>query len=116
MSLTRQQLLDKAQPRFEWVEVDGFGKVGIQSLTPVQRAHREMQCYDQVTGQLDDSQTALSDVRMIIDQVCEAPDKAMFAEDDEDELAQLDAGRLRPLLDAILKFNGPDAAKNGSAA
>lgn len=113
MSLTKQQLLDAAKPQFEWIEVPPFGKVGIRSLPSLQQSRRELQYYN-ADGSVNADELSRAGLYLIIDQVCSAPDQPLFTEDDIEQLAGRDYAKLKPLVEAILKFNGEDEAKNGS--
>ena len=105
MSLTAQQLLQKAQPRFEWVEVEGFGEVGIRSVSRLAASVRDSSYRDPVTGQLMPDRLAGADVHTLIDQLMISPTESMFTDEDFDQLASLDAAQLAPLYLAINEFN-----------
>ena len=111
MSLTKAKLLDWAKQRFEWVEVPGVGKVGIQSVPKWLQAKRQATYTDPITGEVLHDEVAKMDAYALIDQVMEAEGKPLFDESDLGALMQLDAARLAPLLYAINQFNGGTEAR-----
>ena len=105
-TLTRSQLLTKAKPKFERVEVEGFGVVCLRSVSPLQQSRRDFTYFDLKTGAPIAEEFAKSTVHAIIDQVCGEDGKPMFTDADFEELAGLDNATLGPLIAAINDFNG----------
>ena len=104
MSITKQTLLDSCALRFEWVEIDGVGRVGIRSVPEVQLSRRRYMC-------LEEPHRSLADVYMLVDQLMTDEQTPMFEEADADALGQLDGDRLDPYKQAVYAFNAPDQKK-----
>ena len=105
-TLTKAILLEKAKPRFEWVEVGGFGRVGIRTCPQVRLSRRYVSYTDQATGEMIPEEQAKSGIHRLIDQLMETEERPMFTDDDFEMLADLDPEKLSPLFDAIETFNG----------
>ena len=114
MSITKQHFLNKAKGRFEWVEVEGFGKIGLRSIPQITSARRDCQARDLETGLFTEEGFAAAPIYQIIDQVMSNEKTPLFAEEDFESLAELDPVALNPIFEAIAKFNGNES-KNGSA-
>ena len=82
MTLTKEALLEKCKSRFEWVEVAGFGKVGLRDQTEVKRAFRVSRQFDK-NGNFVESARELRRIHMIVDQVMSNESEPMFASDAE---------------------------------
>lgn len=106
MSLTAKQLLEKAKPRFEWVQVKGWGKVGIRSRGKLLASQREASYRDMNTGELIPEELVKADLHVLIDQVMKDEKTPMFSDDNLQALGECDEQLLIPLYDAITKFNG----------
>ena len=111
MSLTKQQLLDKAKPRFEIVDVEGWGPVGIRTCPQIQSARRSVTYNDPTTGAPDLEGLAHSGIHRLIDQLMTDEETPMFTDDDFDELSVLNVGVLTPLYNAIDAFDGGESKK-----
>ena len=103
-TLTREALLAKATPRFEWVEVEGFGTVGLREPSELVRSRRSAQLFD-ADGNLVQSHNERRRVYSIIDQVMIDETTPMFSEADLTELLALASFKLDPLYVAIQVFN-----------
>lgn len=108
MTLTREALRVAAKPRFEQIEIEGFGKVGIRSRSQVMAMKREASLYNP-DGSPNHESMDLQAVYLIIDQICKTAEEPLFTDDDIEWLAASDASKLQPLIDAIIRFNGPEA-------
>ena len=106
MTLTKAALLSKAAGRFEWVEIEGFGKIGIRSCPQIQLSRRQVSYWDAAANRVNQEEQAKANIHTLIDQVMANETDPMFTEDDFDELAALDGEKLNPLYDAIAAFNG----------
>ncbi|MCP4211797.1 MAG: hypothetical protein GY764_10005 [Halieaceae bacterium] len=106
MTLTKAALLEKASGRFEWVDVAGFGKVGIRSCPQIQLSRRQVSYWDAANNRVDQDEQAKANIHSLIDQVMISETEPMFGEDDFGVLAALDGEKLNGLYDAIAKFNG----------
>lgn len=110
MSLTKAQLLEKAKPRVEAVDVPGYGKIHLRSCPQVQQSRRDAS-YFHADGTVNLDQAANGALYAVIDQVCEGPPghAPIFTDEDLESLAGLDASKLKPILDAVAIFNGAEA-------
>lgn len=114
MILTREKLIEKCKPRFEWVEVEGFGKVGIREPLELQRSRRVSRMFDRAGNHIEASKE-MRRMHMIIDQLMVDEAAPMFAAGDKDAmeiLSQLSSTQLDPIVAAIVKFNGDDEKKD----
>jgi|TARA_R100000479_G_C6370348_1_gene196766 hypothetical protein len=112
-TLTREQFLQKAKPRFEFVDVEPFGKVGIRSISKVQQTRRQARLHD-ADGNIVQKNLERFQVHAIIDHLMIDESTPMFKESDAEEIGNLDAGVLEELLQAIEDFNKTeDAGKKG---
>ena len=100
MTLTKEQLLEKAKPKFAWVEIEGFGKVGVRSWSQVQQSRR-------IALNTPENLPAYQ----LIDQLMQDEETPMFTEADLAALNESDSGQLAPLFTAIEAFNGNDPKK-----
>lgn len=113
-TLTREALLDKGKPRYETVEVDGVGTVGIRSVSELRRSQRE---YAVVGISRDPGDDAEARIRTyaIIDQIMADESTPMFTDADTEMIFGLDSALTRQLYEAIKVFNKEEPAKkNGS--
>lgn len=111
MSLTRQQMEEKAKQKFEWVEVEGFGKVGIQSISQLQLSRRYVGYTDPTTGNTIPEELVKQNIHNLIDQIMIDEKTPMFTDEDFDKLATWRAEKLDPIYRALEIFNG-DEPKN----
>jgi hypothetical protein len=113
MSLTKEKLFELAQPRFQWVEIEGFGKVGIQSVSRLRASQREASYRDPQTGELIPEELAKADLYTLVDQVMIDEKTPMFDDSDVPRIAELSAAALSNLFVAINDFNaeGPSPGK-----
>lgn len=108
MSLTKAALFEQAKPRFEWVDVPPFGKIGIRSVSRLRRTQRESSYRDPETGELIPAVLELAEAHVLIDQIMIDEQTPMFDESDAGAIGQLDAAKLGPLLEAVAVFNGAE--------
>ena len=117
-TLTREALLGKAKPRYEEVDVPGFGVVGIQACSELRRSHRISKLFDANGNRLEIASVRRR-VHMIIDQVMVKQGEPMFQESDVDVLLELDSEKLDPLVHAINNFNDeiePEKKESGGSS
>ena len=110
-SLTKEALKEKAQARYEEVTVDGFGVVGIRSVSPVKQSHRASKCFNE-NGDRVQLEIDRRDVYKLIDQLMIDENTPMFEAADVVWLSECDASRLNPLFEAVRKFNGESLEGN----
>ena len=103
-TLTREALLEQGKPKYQEVEVPGWGTVGLREVTQLLASKRAGQLFDD-NGKLRDEQFALRNVHMIIDQVMVDEQTPMFTESDVVSLSDLGANQVNPLLAVITNFN-----------
>lgn len=104
-TLTREQLLSKvAKPRYEEVDVDGFGTIGIRERTRLQSSRRTFSLFDS-RGNVDESKAALQPFWMIVDQVMVDENTPMFSESDVMTIANWPDGKADELFAAVQRFN-----------
>lgn len=111
MSITKQQIFEKAAANFTWVEIDGWGKVGVRSCPTLQNSHRWVTYTNPQTGEIIPEERAKQQIHELIDQLMVDPETPMFDEEDFDALAELDAEKLAPLSLAIREFNSANQKK-----
>ena len=104
-TLTRAKLISTAAPRYELIEVEGFGKVGLRSVAQMQLSRRYVSYTDPLSGATLPDEQAKSGIHKLIDQLMTDEKTPMFTDEDIDLLAGLDAEKLSPLYDAIDVFN-----------
>ena len=114
MTLTKAKLLKAAKPRYETVDVEGFGKVGIRSVSRSQQSIRESGLRDPATGEFIPEELARLDVYTLIDQLMISEKESMFDDGDVETLMNADAAVLAPLYMAVNEFNSWGAAKLGN--
>ena len=112
-SLTKEILLEKTKCRYEEVEIDGWGTIGIRSVSPVKRSHRMSKMFDD-NGNIKQEEVDKRDVLRLIDQLMVDENTPMFSEADFDTLVETDAARWDPINEAIRVFNGEEPEKNDS--
>ncbi len=103
-TLTREQLLSKAKARYEEVEIEGLGTVGIKSMDRAKVDLRASSWFDE-DGKLIDEKFALRNIYMIIDQVMVDENTPMFSGEDLQLVSELDGTMLNPLISAVQQFN-----------
>lgn len=104
-TLTRAALLEKAKkPRYETVEIEGLGIVGIRQRTRLQESHRTYMMFDD-RGKLIPKQRDMQPIYRLIDQLMIDEKTPMFSESDADELASMAEGELDDLFAAVQRFN-----------
>ena len=104
--MTREQLLSKvSKPRYQEVEIEGLGTVGIRQRTRLQESRRTFSLFDS-NGKVDHSKVALQPFWSIVDQVMVDEKTPMFSEADVTMLAELPVGELDALFEAVSEFNG----------
>jgi hypothetical protein len=104
--LTRDAILKKVKGRFAFVEVEGWGRIGLRSMTEVQRSRRASQMWD--NEQLVQENVDVRRIHTIIDQVMVDEKTPMFTEADVAELREADPVILDELYAKIIEFNAPD--------
>ena len=113
-TLTKAALLEKLKkPRYEVVEVEGFGLIGIRQRSTFMASHRAFSIYDK-HGELVERKRDLQHIYRLIDQVMVDENTPMFSESDADALASAAEGELDELHLAVLRFNSeiePDPSK-----
>lgn len=116
-TLTREAVFDKAKPRYEVVQVEGWGTVGIKSISEVQRSRRASRFWDQ-DGELNEDAATMRRVHSIIDQVMVDEKTPMFSESDAKQIGELDPIMLDQLYVAIMSFNSTeeDAGKKDESS
>ena len=103
--MTREQLLGKiSKPRYEEVEIDGIGTVGIRQRTRLQESRRTYSMFDS-NGKINKERAALQPIYRLIDQVMIDESTPMFSEDDVYKLAEAPEGDLEGLFFAVQQFN-----------
>ena len=113
-TLTKEALLDKCKARYEEVEVEGFGTVGIRSVSPVKQSLRTSSYFDD-DGKFSEAEGAKRDIYKLIDQVMIDENTPMFTDADFSALDALDSAKLDPLFAAINIFNGVQKKEDPSA-
>lgn len=104
-TLTREALLAKVgKPRYEEVEIEGLGTVGIRSRTRLQATSRMFACMSE-NGKVDPRKQALQPIYRLIDQVMVDEKTPMFTDADVDLLAGMPDGELDELFAALQQFN-----------
>ena len=104
-TLTREQLLGKAaKVRYEEVEIDGIGTVGIRQRTRLQESRRTFAMFD-ASGKFDNDKAVLQPFWRLIDQVMVDESTPMFSESDIATLGALPEGELDELFTAVQRFN-----------
>jgi hypothetical protein len=106
--------LSAIKPRYEVVEVAGFGTVGLRSVSQLQLSRRYASYCDPATGAPLPGANENSTVDSIIDTVYVNEKEPMFTAADREALLEADSAKLQPLLEAIDKFNG-GTEKNGQS-
>lgn len=91
------------KPRYEEVEIEGLGTVGIRQRTRLQESKRMYACF--VNGRYDTGKAALEPFYRLIDQVMVDESTPMFSEDDVMTLANCPEGELDGLFAAVQQFN-----------
>jgi hypothetical protein len=115
-TITKETFAKKAKQRYEEVEIDGWGTIGIRSVSSLRASQRASRLFSLETGELIREQADLQSFHRIIDQICVDPDTPLFTEADIEFLQDLDESRLAPIKRAISEFNGEEAEpKNASA-
>lgn len=109
-SLTRELLLNKAKPKYEEIDLDGFGTIGIRSVTEFKRTTRASAMFKD-DGSMNEAIAKKRRVYGIIDQVMVDESTPMFTDDDVEELMNADSYVIDKLYYAIQKFNGEDVAE-----
>ncbi len=104
-TLTREQLIDHLDVRYEEVEIPKWGTIGLRSRSQGMRSHRISQLMEVQPHELADTNTLYS----IIDHVMVDRETPMFKDDDLDMLRRMDGEKMDALTQAILKFNGGDS-------
>lgn len=111
-TLTREALLQKAKPKYEEVEIPGYGTVGIRQQSELLRMRRQSQLFD-ASGNLADDHFARRRAYMLIDQVMVDESTPMFDSSDVDAIMQSGSESFDPLVAAVNDFNGRlDPVKN----
>lgn len=113
-AITRDLFFKTAEPRFAWVDVEGWGRVGICEVSQLQFSRRQASYYD-ADGNEVEEEIAKQWVHAIIDQVMIDKDTPMFTDRDFRRLAQLSAKKLEPITLAIIEFNGPVKNEQGES-
>jgi len=114
-TLTREALFEKAARRYEVVDVDGWGKVGIRSRSQVGKSRRETAMFDD-DGKLIRSVYDMRQIHMLIDQLMVDETTPMFTESDVEALGELDGVKLEPLHAAVWLFNATEDPKKTDAS
>ena len=103
-TLTREALFEKARPKYEEIDVPGFGRVGIRQRSELKRIQRINEQFDD-SGNRVAKHNNLRRLYMLLDQVMVSESEPMFSESDVAELAELDGAKLDPLVAAVTAFN-----------
>lgn len=104
-TLTREAFLSKiAKPRYEEVEIEGLGTIGIRSRTRLQATSRMFACMD-ANGRVDPRKQALQPIYRVIDQVMIDEKTSMFTDADVELLGSMPDGELDELFAALQQFN-----------
>ena len=111
MTLTREALLEKAKPKTELVDVEGWGKVLLRTTSEVQRSRRYSKMFDG-RGKRIAAVSERRRVYAIIDQVLTEAGEPMFTDADAEALGDSNADVLEPLYVAIASFNEVDEKKD----
>lgn len=111
MSLTKQALQDKIKPTFRWVDVEGFGRIGVRTVPYVQAAMREASYSDPKTGYPIPEQAAMRGIHQLIDQVMVDEKTPMFTEEDETWLSVGDPTKMAPLFAAVDAIDADEKKK-----
>lgn len=106
-TLTREAILEKGKPRYEVVEVEGWGKLGLRSVSVLQRSRRASRMWDS-DGNFNEQLASMRQVHAVIDQVMVDEQTPMFTEADAAALGELDPLAFDQIYAAILAFNGED--------
>ena len=112
-TLTRELLIKKTRPRFAWVQVEGFGRVGLRSIDQLQ-ASRRIYSAQTPDGKPIPGAEELVLVHRIIDHVMTDENTPMFSDADVELIQGMDADALGPLIQAIEEFAGADPTAQGS--
>jgi hypothetical protein len=103
-TVTRSLLLSK-QPRFEVIEVEGLGSVGIREVSESKKWRRYYQMMD-TKGEAKPEAMADWEHYKLIDQLMIDEDTPLFTDADIEQIRQMPASVLDPLHDAVNTFNG----------
>ena len=104
-TLTKAALLGRARkPRYETVEIAGFGTVGIRQRTRLMGIQRAYSMFDD-NGKVIERKRDMAPIYRLIDQLMVDEKTPMFSESDADELAALAEGELDELYAAVQVFN-----------
>ena len=106
-TITREQFLQAAPQRYDTVHVEGFGVIGLRSVSEMQKSKRLAQRYA-ANGQMVPIQVATQDLYAIIDHVMIDESTPMFTDADLDLLGAMDSARLAPVFEAINAFNAAE--------
>lgn len=109
-TLTREALLNKAKPRYEVVDIPGVGKIGIRSVSELQKSRRDSRSVD-ASGALLKDYAERARAFAFIDQLMVDEETPMFSESDVEEIQAMDHAVTRPLFHAIKMFNGEEDAR-----
>ena len=93
-----------AKVRYEEVEIDGIGTVGIRQRTRLQESRRTFAMFD-ASGKFDNDKAVLQPFWRLIDQVMVDESTPMFSESDIATLGALPEGELDELFTAVQRFN-----------
>lgn len=104
-TLTREALLEQAQPEFTWATIEGIGRVGIRSVSEVQRSRRIASLFD-ADGNIIPEHRALRRVHLIIDHLMADETTPMFTDADINQLGALDGAKLDVYVAAINHITG----------
>ena len=109
-TLTRELLLSKAKPRFEYRDIPGVGRVGIRSVSELRKTQRESRSVD-TNGNIKPGYVEKVRAWAFVDQLMVDEDTPMFSEDDVPAIQDMDHAITRPIYQAIKEFNGDDDPK-----
>lgn len=111
-TLTKAALLEKAKPKYEEVEIPGYGTIGIRQQSELTRMRRQAQLFD-ATGELVEDHYERRRAYMLIDQVMVDESTPMFEASDLDAIMQSGSEAFDPLAAAVNAFNRKvDPVKN----
>jgi len=102
-TLTREALLERAKPRYEVVDVPGWGTVGIRTQLETKRARRAADHF--VNGKYQQDVADKRRAYMMIDQLMIDEETPMFQESDVEALASGNGAVYDELIYAIQQFN-----------